>query len=435
MTSTLSRPAPPTTDIKCVAILFSGGPAPAANAVICTAADAFLRAGIDVVGIRHGYSGLMQFGPDHPLTEGQDFIRFKRSTLEFDRTSGGILIGTARDNPGKSVSAPAHLEDAERVAPLKTVDAALRSLGVDALISIGGDDTLKTANKLAMYQEKRPHAAGEKPLRVVHVPKTIDNDYSGIDFTFGYFTAVEVLGGELRNLARDAASDRSYFLVELMGRSAGWLAYGAAVAGGASLVISVEDITGEFAQTETVEKDGAKKQRTLMNFDAIVNRIVATMQARDAEGKPHGVICVAEGLAEMLPAKELEGFERDAHGHLNVAAVNLSRLLSERVEAAYKTATGKKRRVKPLQFGYQARCAAPHAFDILLGSQLGIGAFRALAEKNLSRVMVSSAGQFDLSFVPFDQLVDPETLVTVVRYIEINSDFHQLARFLESPVS
>ena len=122
---------------------------------------------------------------------------------------------------------------------------ALRSIGVDALISIGGDDTLKTANKFKLYQEKLPPDALRIP--VVHLPKTIDNDYRGIDFTFGYFTAVDFLGREVRNLIADAEANRAYFLVESMGRSAGWLAYGVAIAGEASLVISVEDIDGPYA--------------------------------------------------------------------------------------------------------------------------------------------------------------------------------------------
>ena len=124
------------------------------------------------------------------------------------------------------------------------------SLGVDALISIGGDDTLKSANKFKMYQDRLP--AGAKRIPVVHLPKTIDNDYMGIDFTFGYFTAVEFLAGEIRNLLHDAEATRAYFLTEMMGRSAGWLSYGAAIAGEASLVISVEDIIGSYRVNETV---------------------------------------------------------------------------------------------------------------------------------------------------------------------------------------
>src|SRR4029077_1658392 len=92
----------------------------------------------------------------------------------------------------------------------------------------------------------------EPRISIVHVPKTIDNDYLGIDFTFGYFTAVETLAGEIRNLLADAEAVQGYYLVETMGRSAGWLAYGAAIAGEASLVISVEDIHGPYLGLEEV---------------------------------------------------------------------------------------------------------------------------------------------------------------------------------------
>ena len=152
------------------------------------------------------------------------------------------MIGTAahQSRQGRVAARPSGRP--QRTAPLRTVHQALASLGVDALVSIGGDDTLKTANKFKMFQEHLP--AGEKRIAVVHVPKTIDNDYRGIDFTFGYFTAVETLAGEIRNLLADAEATAGYYLVETMGRSAGWLAYGAAIAGEASLVLSVEDIDG-----------------------------------------------------------------------------------------------------------------------------------------------------------------------------------------------
>ena len=85
-----------------------------------------------------------------------------------------------------------------------------------------------------------------------------------------------------------------------------------------------------------------------------------------------------------------------------------------------------------VQLGYEARCALPHAFDVILGSQLGVGSYRALVENGLDGVLVSVAGQLNLNYVPFDQLVNPETLVTVVRTIQPDSDFRKLARFLEN---
>ena len=421
--------------IRKVAILFAGGPAPAANAVISTAAVSFIRHGMGVVGIRHGYSKLEKYSPDKPLIAGEDYIEMTHQVLKRSRNSQGILIGTARANPGKSISAPEHLDDPKRRQPLQNVYEALRSIGVDALISIGGDDTLKTANKFKMFQDRLP--AGSPRIPVVHVPKTIDNDYFGIDFTFGYFTAVDTLGTEIRNLLYDAEASQAYFIAETMGRSAGWLAYGAAIAGEASLVLSVEDIKGVYRRTEEVEVtvDGVttRKTREIMDLDRVVDRIVSMMLAREAEGKRFGVIVLAEGLAELLPDSYLKGIPRDAHNHIAISEVNLGRMFAKIISTRYtEHSGGKSRKVTGVQLGYESRCAKPHGFDVLLGSQLGVGAYRALVDHGHNGVMVSVSGQLDLHFVPFESLIDQKTLVTVVRYVKSESDFHRLARFLET---
>jgi 6-phosphofructokinase 1 len=431
----LSRPPKGDHQFRRVAILFAGGPAPGANAVISTAATSFMRNGTEVVGMKHGYSSLADYSADRPLVQGRDYVIVTPEFLKRTRSGQGIMLGTARTNPGKHVSAPAHFDDAQRVAPLKNVYEGLLSLGVEALISIGGDDTLKTANKFKMYQDRLP--AGSKRIPVVHLPKTIDNDYMGIDFTFGYFTAVDTLGGEIRNLLYDADAGRCYYLCETMGRSAGWLSYGAAISGEASLVISVEDIHGKYRSEETItDSAGQTKIKPVMNIEEVVGRIVKTMRVREEEeGKQYGVIVLAEGLAEYLPSKQLEGIPRDEHGHISIAQVQLGRMFSKLVADEFKRQTGRSRKVVGLQLGYEARCAKPHAFDVMLGSQLGVGAYRALAERGLNGVMVSVSGQLDLNYVPFEELVDPNTLVTVVRYVERGSDFHRLARFLETYVN
>jgi len=416
--------------IQRVAILFAGGPAPAANAVISSAAFSFLQAGVEVLGIKHGYSKLIDFDPTKPLREGDDFIRFTMQSLEFMRTEAGIRIGTARSNPGKQVTKPEELRDPEKSAPLGRVVAALHSLGVDALISIGGDDTLKTANKIKMYQDHLP--ASQKRFPVIHLPKTIDNDYSGIDFTFGYFSAAENLAEQIRNLNRDAAAGQAYFLCEAMGRSAGWLAYGAAIAGDACMVLSVEDLVGPFRTTETVKQpDGTTKTRTIMNLDAVIGKMVDMMVAREKIGRNYGVIVVAEGLAEYLPQAEVDGLGRDDHGHMAISNADVGKFLASRLTEEYKKRTGKSRKVNGLQMGYEARCCIPTAYDVMLGSQIGIGGYRALMEEKLNGFMVSVGGQFQVSFVPFDKLIDPNTLVTRVRMIETGSDFHRMARLLE----
>jgi len=422
-------------NIRRVGILFAGGPAPAANAVISTAAASFLRNGIEVYGINHGYSNLIDYSPDKPLEVGRDFRTLDSAALRRTRNSQGIMLGTARANPGKNVTCAADLDDPEKAAPLQRVYDALRSIGIDALISIGGDDTLKTANKFKMFQDRLPE--GTAPIPVVHLPKTIDNDYMGIDFTFGYFTAVEFLASEIRNLIYDAEAGQTYFLCETMGRSAGWLAYGAAIAGEASLVVSVEDIAGEYESEETVRdpETGNTTVRRVMEMDRMISHMVKVMLAREQDGKPFGVFVLAEGLAELLPFKYLEGISRDDHGHISIAEIDLGPLFARLLTEAYTRKTGRSRKVTGLQLGYESRCAKPHAFDVMLGGQLGVGAYRALVEEGLNGVMVSVSGQLDLHYVDFDTLVNSETLVTTVRYIRPGCDFHRLARFLETYVN
>jgi 6-phosphofructokinase 1 len=417
-----------------VGIVFAGGPAPAANAVISAAAASFLRAGSQVVGIKHGYSRLSDYTGEKQLRDGVEYVFLDHPLLKRTRNSQGILIGTARTNPGKHVARLADLDDDSKTAPLRNVYRALRSIEVEALISIGGDDTLKTANKILLYQQRLPDDQPRIPI--VHLPKTIDNDYHGIDFTFGFFTAVDFLAAELRNLIYDAEVTQSYFIAETMGRSAGWLAYGAAIAGESSLVISVEDISGNYLVSESfTNANGELTTRPIMDVERVAQRIVKTMLAREAEGKNYGVIVLAEGLSEYLPLDFVRGVSRDEHGHISISEINLCSIFTRLVAKAYRQSTGRDRKVKGLQLGYESRCAKPHAFDVMLGSQLGVGAYRALAEKQLDGVMVSVSGQLELFYEPFKNLIDAESLVTRVRYIQPGSDFHRLARFLETHVN
>ena len=106
--------------------------------------------------------------------------------------------------------------------------------------------------------------------------------------------------------------------------------------------------------------------------------------------------------------------------------------MTKLVEAEYARRQGRRRRVTGLQLGYEARCALPHAFDVILGSQLGVGAYRALVENHCDGVLVSVSGQLNLNYVPFDNLIEPATLMTYIRLIQPGSDFQRLARFLEN---
>jgi 6-phosphofructokinase 1 len=413
--------------IKRVGLVFSGGPAPAANAVISSAAISFLDDEREVLGFFHGYSNLQDYHPvTHRLLPDEHYRIFEEKDVSGLRNTRGIVIGTARTNPGKSIEKAADLDDPTKTARLRNVYNALVDLEIDALVSIGGDDTLKTANFLYEYQKRLPE--GARKVQVIHLPKTIDNDYRGIDFTFGFFTAVDVMAKELQNLRADAIATSSYFVVETMGRKAGWLSYGVGIAGEANYVVAVEDVVGPLALPGT----GTGGEGPRLALDALVDRIVDLIITREKRGKHYGTVVLAEGLAEMLPEDQIKDLPRDEHGHLSLGRIDLGKLVAQRVTRRYEQRTGKKKKATGLQLGYESRCALPHAFDVMLGSQLGIGAYRALVEEGLDGHMVSVEGQLDLAYVPFRELVNAQTLKTEVRFIRPGSDYHKLARFLET---
>ncbi len=420
--------------IKRAAIVFAGGPAPGANSVIAAATMAFRRNGRDVIGFHNGYSNLIEYDPSaRPLVEEQDYFVFQDHHLRGLRNARGILVGTARANPGKRVRSPEDMQDPERTRPLQQVYQGLIDLEVDALVSIGGDDTLRTANCLYEYQTHLPPEA--RRVRIVHVPKTIDNDYRGIDFTFGFFTAVDFMAKELLNLRADALATKSYFIAETMGRKTGWLAYGVAIAGEAHMVVGVEDVEGDLAIREQVKaEDGSMRSETRLSLDALADRVVDLVLTREKRGKRYGTIVLAEGLAEVLPQSFLDGIPRDEHGHVSLGRVDIGRLVAELAGERFFQRTGRRVKFTGVQLGYESRCAAPHAFDVMLGSQLGLGAYRALVDRELDGHMVSVTGQLELQYVPFGELVDAETLNTGVRYLRTGSDFHRLARQLETRI-
>ena len=236
------------------------------------------------------------------------------------------------------------------------------------------------------------------------------------------------------NLRADALATSSYYIVEAMGRKAGWLAYGVAIAGEAHLVLGVEDIHGELCVEETCEdpETGESQIVKKLSFEKLVERIVDLMLKREERSKHYGVVVLAEGLAEALSQRYLCNVPRDEHGHISLGKVDLARLAAEAVAVRYEARTEHKKKVTGIQCGYEARCAAPHAFDVILGSQLGAGAYRGLVERELDGHMVSTSGQLQLRFVPFGELINPDTMQTETRYIELDSDFHQLARVLET---
>ena len=142
------------------------------------------------------------------------------------------------------------------------------------------------------------------------------------------------------------------FFAKPWGRSAGWLSYGAAIAGEASLVISVEDIDGDYEESEEVtDADGNKTTRKIMNVDRVVNRIVKTMLARESEGKQFGVVVVAEGLAEFLPQSYVANAERDDHGHISISSIKLYEIFSQSGSCGLRKANGQRAKSQRIAVG------------------------------------------------------------------------------------
>ena len=278
-----------------VGVLFSGGPAPSANAVISSVALNFLDNNVPVIGIMRGYEFLQDFNKNYPKLRKD--VHYGTITYDITkaRNRGGIFLRTSRANPGKDIKTMEDLNNPEKNARLKNILDAFEYLEIGALVSIGGDDTLKTANYLWLMG-----------FPVIHIPKTIDNDYYGIPWTFGYWTAVDVAQKILLNLKADAQATDSFFIVELMGRKSGWITYAAGIAAEAILMISAEDI----------EED-------VVNLEQMVEKITDIIIARENDQKPYGVIVISEGIVDKLP-EELKPKATDKHGNLRLGEAKIS---------------------------------------------------------------------------------------------------------------
>jgi 6-phosphofructokinase len=250
--------------------------------------------GVEVYGFLQGFEFLQEYEEGKTLAPNEHYKILKLSDVSGIRNIKSIIIKTSRANPGKGISSIHDLTNLEKNYRLLNFYKWMDHFEIDGLITIGGDDTLKTANYLYLMQY---HVPDIRPMHIVHIPKTIDNDYLGIDWTFGYTSAANFAANEIRNLGADAASTNSWFILEIMGRKTGWLTYAAGIAGEAVRMISVENIKGEF------------------NLDKLIDDLLALMEARAREGKKYGVVCVSEGLAELLP-ENLRPTRVDRHGNV-----------------------------------------------------------------------------------------------------------------------
>jgi len=368
-----------------LAILVGGGPAPGINSVIAAATIRAALEDVEVVGIQDGFEWLMKGKTDRvrPLTIDEvSRIHFR----------GGSIIGTARANPTKD---PKHLD---------TVLEGLAKLGIDRLITIGGDDTAFSALRLS--------ERGKDRLRVVHVPKTIDNDLDlppDVD-TFGFQTARH-LGAELvKNIMVDAFTTSRWYFVISMGRSVGHLALGIGKAAGATLTLIPEEF--------------GKKTRLRTVVDTLVGAIVK----RSAEGKRHGVAVVSEGVVLHIDEQDLntlEQAERDEHGHVRIAEIDVGQILQQAVKKEL-AALGLKTTIVSKDIGYELRCADPIPYDMEYTRDLGYCAARFMLAGGNAAMVSMQGGRFVP--IPFSEMLDPQTGRTRVRRVDIHSARYAIAR-------
>jgi ATP-dependent phosphofructokinase / diphosphate-dependent phosphofructokinase len=396
--------------VKHIGMVFSGGPAPAANTVISAVAAACLKRGIKVTGFLYGYRFLENFSRGNKLVKGKHYIDIDLDFIQGLRNSQGVVIHNSRANPGGQIKKFSDLKDPLKNSKLINIFNAFDEMKIDGWVSIGGDDTLKTANYLYRLQNE---VKGLRPVKVVHVPKTIDNDYQGIDWTFGFFSAAEHAALNIRNLMADSFTSGSWFIAEIMGRKAGWLTYAAGMIAEAPKMISVEDITEDT-----------------LDIDRLAAEISKLVETRKKAGLDFGVVCIAEGVADKLP-DEIRLQEIDSHGNAVLTNLEIGKMLCDRLGPVHQKRTGEKVKFIPKQIGYETRCTAPSGYDVIMASQLGVGACHAITEEGLNGVMISLGEQLSLKYVPFKELIDQKTGFTRLKFIEKDSDFWKLARVLE----
>ena len=370
---------------KKLAILVGGGPAPGINSVIAAATIRAVLEGMDVIGIRDGFERLMHGDVEHvtPLTiEGVSRIHFR----------GGSHIGISRANP---TSDPKHLEN---------VVISLLRLNVTGLLTIGGDDTAYSAMKLEEHAEGRIH--------VVHVPKTIDNDLDlppTVD-SFGFQTARHYGAEIVKNLMVDAKTTSRWYFVITMGRKAGHLALGIGKAAGATLTLIPE----EFPKP--------------LRLKTIVDTLVGAIIKRLSYGRRDGVAMIAEGLVlDVEPADltSLDEVERDAHGNVRIAEVNIGEILKAQVTARLKD-LGVKATIVAKNIGYELRCADPIPYDMEYTRDLGYCAAKYLLAGGNAAMISMQGGHF----VPisFSSLIDRETGRARIRLVDVHSTRYAIAR-------
>lgn len=337
---------------KQIAVLTGGGDAPGLNAVIRGIVVKAKKLGYDVLGILDGWKGILDCS--HVGVLDLDEVRDIHML-------GGTILHTSRTNPYKVKDGP------------RLVKENLKKLQCDFLIAIGGDDTLGVANKLS-----------KDGVKVVGIPKTIDNDINGTDYTFGFNTAITRASEAIENLHTTAKSHHRTFIIEIMGRHAGWMALEAGIGGGASAILLPEE-----------------------PFD--VDELCKIIKNRRKKGKKYSIIAVSEGAVPKKGQMVLQTDKKDDFG--NVRLGGIANRLSEEIEKK----TGVE--CRHVVLGHLQRAGSPTVFDRVLGTRLGIKAADMIDKGEFGK-MAALKGK-DIIAVPLEEGVKETKKVPKERIDEV----------------
>lgn len=323
-----------------IALLCGGGPAPGINSVISSVAKAFLYGGYRVLGIHEGYKGLFAENPEFQE------IDFKLAD-EINKRGGSALI-MSRFKP----------KDSEFNTNFFVKH------NVKLLVTIGGDDTASTANRISKFLHEN-----DVHIQNIHVPKTIDNDLplpDGIS-TFGYQSAKQEGVRIAQTIYEDARTSGNWFVVSAMGREAGHLAFGIGAASHFPMIIIPEMFN-----------------KVPITFDRIIKLIISAIVKRKILGIGYGLAIVSEGVFHFMTDEEINNskidFTYDEHGHPELGNVSKAHIFNILLQNKLKE-MGIKVKSRPVELGYELRCVQPTAYDLLYCSMLGYGVKKLFDEK------------------------------------------------------
>lgn len=335
-----------------IGILTGGGDCPGLNPVIRAVVRRALLESYEIVGIKNGWKGLVE----------NDTMPLNINTISGILPKGGTILGTSRTNPYK------------KEGDLQKVKDNFKKMGLDALVAVGGEDTLGVASKLV-----------KEGLPIVGVPKTIDNDLSATDYTFGFDTALNVAMECIDRLHTTAESHHRIIIAEVMGRHAGWIAIEAGIAGGADVILIPE-------------------------IPIDLDEVCKIIQQRHGRGKTFSIVVVAEGAQFKDGTMVTQEQKLDAFGHVRLGGIgeNLAELIEKR--------TGYETRVSVL--GHIQRGGSPTAFDRVLGTRFGVKAVELLIKKKFGQ-MVALAG---------NKIIDVPLTEAVKALKTVDEDLYNIAK-------